>query len=224
MKERESWLLRFRKSPAHTQTNIVCTAIIAFATVAYTVVAGFQLSAMRDTLAEMTQSGNQATQQMWSAIGNVNWLARSADWSQKVAHKQASDTVGEMQKQTAAQMQSAQTAEDTVKTARDQMRMDQRAWIAVKDVHGASTSPMVTFINTGRTPALDVKVYARRQWTNTKLTTFTEETRAQRLGMLSPETERNVLYDPGPAEGSEKPLLYVWELLLIGMFFEHVIG
>jgi hypothetical protein len=92
MNERRSWLLRFRKSPAHTQTNIVCTTIIAIATVAYTFVAGFQLIVMRGTLSEMKTSGEQSTQQMWSAISNLNWIARSVDWSQKTTQAANNDT------------------------------------------------------------------------------------------------------------------------------------
>jgi hypothetical protein len=92
MNERQTWLLRFRKSPAHTQTNIVCTAIIAIATVAYTCVAGLQLIAMRGTLSEMKRSGEPSTQQMWSAISNINWMARSVDWSQKTTQAATNDT------------------------------------------------------------------------------------------------------------------------------------
>jgi glucose/arabinose dehydrogenase len=92
MSERQSWWLRFKKSPAHTQVNIVCTAIIAIATVFYTFVAGFQLIVMRGTLSEMKRSGEESTQQMWSAINNINWLARSADWSQKTTEKANEDT------------------------------------------------------------------------------------------------------------------------------------
>jgi hypothetical protein len=83
MKERENWVLRFRKSPAHTQANIVCAAVIMVATVIYAGVPIFQLLAMRGTLSEMKRTSEQNTEQMWSAIGNLNWMARSMDWSQK---------------------------------------------------------------------------------------------------------------------------------------------
>ncbi|MGA9671793.1 MAG: hypothetical protein WBQ94_21455, partial [Terracidiphilus sp.] len=42
-----------------------------------------QLVAMQEQLAEMKRGGEQSTEQMWSAIGNINWEARSMDWSQK---------------------------------------------------------------------------------------------------------------------------------------------
>jgi hypothetical protein len=166
MSEKQSWLLRFRKSPAHTQANIVCTAIIALATVVYTCVAGFQLGVMRGTLSEMKRSGEQSTNQMWAAIDNVNWLARSADWSQKVAQQQASATVAEMQKQTIAQQSAAIASQNSVKATRDAMYAEQRPWVGIEQVSPASLppnilsskSPSTTVIivahNTGRTPAI----------------------------------------------------------------------
>lgn len=60
------------------------------ATIAYSVIAGFQLVAMNKqiaimsgTLEEARRSGAQSTDQMWQAIGNVNWMARSVDQSSK---------------------------------------------------------------------------------------------------------------------------------------------
>src|ERR1039457_4063835 len=87
---RQSWLLRFRKSPAHTQANIVCTALIMIATFAYATVAEIQLilinrqiAIRQGTLNEATRSGQQSTWQMWQAVGNINWMARSMDQSSK---------------------------------------------------------------------------------------------------------------------------------------------
>ena len=86
---KQSWWRRFQSSHAHTQANIICTAVIMLATIAYVTIAGFQLESMNkqnaitdSTLAEMKRSGEQSTHQMWSAIGNMNWIARSMDISQ----------------------------------------------------------------------------------------------------------------------------------------------
>jgi hypothetical protein len=85
---KKSFWLRFKSSDAHTQVNIVCTFIVMIATIVYVIIAGFQLVAMngqievmRGTLAETKRSGEQSTEQMWSAIGNINWMARTADES-----------------------------------------------------------------------------------------------------------------------------------------------
>jgi len=56
-----NWWQRFKKSSAHTQANIVCTIMVMVATIAYTVIARFQLGTMKGQLAEM-QSATQATQ------------------------------------------------------------------------------------------------------------------------------------------------------------------
>ena len=46
----------------------------------YTIYARGQLQVMRDTLAEMKRSGQSATEQIWQAIGNNNWLAREMNY------------------------------------------------------------------------------------------------------------------------------------------------
>ncbi len=158
MSERQSWLLRFRKSPAHTQANIVCTAIIALATVIYTCVAGFQLVVMRGTLSEMKRSGKQSTDQMWSAISNVNWMARSADWAQKVTQKQASDTVSEMQKQTVAQ-------QNTLTQARKASVASNQAFIATQRAY-ISPSVSFSFVPTATDPNRLESLMVIPVWTN----------------------------------------------------------
>jgi len=55
------------------------------------------------TLEEMKRSGAQSTDQMWQAIGNVNWMARTMDQSQKKTSASLDATLAEMRKQTSAQ-------------------------------------------------------------------------------------------------------------------------
>jgi hypothetical protein len=71
---------------------------------------GCQLQVMRGTLAEMKRSGEQSTAQVWSAIDNFNWMARSMDLSEK-------------------------QSETSIRTARDQFQKDERPyiWLAPKD-------------------------------------------------------------------------------------------
>ncbi len=67
-----NWWQRFRRSDAHTQANIVCTFIVAAATVAYAVTAYRQLGTMRDTLSAMKQS-NDASEKFFD-IQNRPWI------------------------------------------------------------------------------------------------------------------------------------------------------
>jgi hypothetical protein len=122
-----------------------------------------QLTVMRGTLDESKRSGEQSTEQMWSAVGNINWMARSMDWSQQEAKKgiELSDK------------QSGKTLQATI----DNFREEQRAWVGltpfslsrspnrtglVQDLTnnngGTDTVSSVSIVNTGRTPARKVHV------------------------------------------------------------------
>jgi hypothetical protein len=124
------------------QLSLVAVGIIAAC------IYGFQLKVMRGTLSEMKRSGEQSTAQMWAAIDNVNWLARSADWSQKVTQKQASDTVAEMQKQSGAQERTAgaakrgaDIAKDSLKATIDSFHNEDRAWVGISETKPISYVP-----------------------------------------------------------------------------------
>lgn len=60
---------------------------------------GCQLHVMQGQLTEMKRSGEQSTQQMWSAIGNINWEARSMDWSQKVSQRGVDGSVDALEQE-----------------------------------------------------------------------------------------------------------------------------
>ena len=154
---KQSWWRRFQNSHAHTQANIVCTFIIMLATIAYAIIAGRQLIAMKQqiaimsgTLAEAKRSGEQSTSQMWSAIGNVNWMARSMDWSQKEAQ------------------QSLESSEQQSKTVLDatvaNFRQEQRAWVGlghyeiVNFDNKRAFNLTLPWVNSGKTPAIRTKV------------------------------------------------------------------
>ena len=129
-KERK-WRNSWRSASPITKGSFVIAAAVGCATIAYAFIAYFQLGTMDGTLAEMKRSGTQSTQQMWSGIGNINWLARSADWSQKVAKKQAEERSGKCKKQTAAQVRTATAAKNAAQTASETLHISQRAYISV---------------------------------------------------------------------------------------------
>jgi hypothetical protein len=105
---------------------------------------------------------------------------------------------------------SAQISKEAVEITRDQMRLDQRAWIAVKDIHGPPSSPVVTFLDTGKTPARKVIMFQSSQWVASGvLPSFEVKGKGKRLGLLSPVTERTANQQTG-VQSQQWPILYVW--------------
>ncbi|MGI8961990.1 MAG: hypothetical protein ACR2IV_19970 [Bryobacteraceae bacterium] len=72
--------------------NITGQIILAIVGIWALIIYSGQLSVMRGTLAEVKTSGETTRQQIWSAIGNMNWMAKSMDESMKKLSEQASDT------------------------------------------------------------------------------------------------------------------------------------
>lgn len=95
-----------------------------------------QQTVMQGQLNEMKRSGEQSTKQMWSAIGNINWLAHSMDLSEK-------------------------QSERSLGAALDQNKLDQRAWVGVVSIDPPNLAPRPDFflslhaMNSGHTPALN---------------------------------------------------------------------
>jgi hypothetical protein len=98
-----------------------------------------QLKVMQGTLTEMKRSGGSATWQMWEAIGNINWLAKTMDASQKQAQMALEASI-------------------------EQSNLDRRAWISPQTagitgefLAGHMMTVGVQYANVGREPALDVR-------------------------------------------------------------------
>ena len=149
--------------PDQTPTWKITLEIMAVVVgIAAVVIYGWQLWVMHQTLTEMKRSGEQSTEQAWSAVGNINWMARSMDLSQK-------------------------EAQDSLQATIDSFHLDQRAWVGLTDIQCSDCGTYVNFpphnsptslvpsgawdamfsvkgleasvINTGRTPADDVHVF-----------------------------------------------------------------
>jgi len=111
---------------------------------------------MQGTLEEMKRSGQQSTEQAWSAIANLNWAARSMDLSQKEA----------LEGIRSSERQSKRALDASIAAS----RLDQRAWVTLEEVvpqhleatsrEEANSHPGVQFVlpfrNTGKTPAIKV--------------------------------------------------------------------
>jgi hypothetical protein len=93
-----------------------------------------QWKVMSDTLGEMKRSGEASTNQLWQAIGNMNWMARTADGS---LHQ----------------------AQQSFGAAVDQSRLDQRAWLGIGTIDiGEMHAPdpiaiNIQVVNSGKTIA-----------------------------------------------------------------------
>jgi hypothetical protein len=130
---------------------VIAVAAVAAAvfTGLYTHYAAAQLSAMRQTLDEMRKSGAVATDQMWQAIGNINWLARGMDGSLKQA--QLAMRASEKQSQSALDASIALS------------RLDRRPWIGITDSRltqfekGKPIKLDIREVNSGKTPAVGVR-------------------------------------------------------------------
>lgn len=99
-----------------------------------------QLSVMQGQLDEMKRSGQTATDQMWAATGNMNWMAKSMD-------------------------RSATQAAKSVEASSDALRTDQRAWISIVGISGntelvlgQSMNSGLGIANSGKTPALKLHI------------------------------------------------------------------
>jgi hypothetical protein len=136
----------------------VFTILLFIATIVYAVYARKQWQVMDKQLAVMQQSSEQSTEQVWKAIDNINWMARSEDWSQKT-----------MQSGMGAQAEQGKRSANAAEKAVEAARQDQRAWMgfnAEADGPLAFSNQLIptlrikiTIANVGHSPALRVKFW-----------------------------------------------------------------
>ncbi|MEO7027798.1 MAG: hypothetical protein ABI147_00150 [Acidobacteriaceae bacterium] len=150
-----NWRERFQISSAHTQANIVCTALIMIATFAYAVIAGLQLNEMRRT--------NRNTE---AALGNAAKSVQQASeqFQVQLHHFDASLGVTQLQlgKLDASIGQASRLAGATEKANANVLASD-RPWIGgMITVSGFTPSSKPSYIfsfpNSGRRPALTERV------------------------------------------------------------------
>src|ERR1019366_2807113 len=106
------------------------TGGIVLLTFGLVIVGILQWSAMRGQLREMQLSGATATDQLWQAIGNMNWMAKTADGSLHQTQR-ALEASDRQNKNTGAVMQR-------------QLELGNRPWIGLADhPPGLSAGPLV---------------------------------------------------------------------------------
>jgi hypothetical protein len=138
------------------QMSLVIVGIIAAS------IYGCQLSVMRGTLTEMKRSGEQSTEQVWSAVGNINWMAKSMDESQKSTYAAMQQEIDKLNLQAGALKASAEQASrlaDETHIANQNVIEADRPWFGIALTAqdplevGKIPSATVTFVNSGKRPA-----------------------------------------------------------------------
>ena len=99
---------------------------------------GSQWFVMRQTLGEMRSSGAAATNQLWQAIGNMNWMARTADGSLKQAQHTLDATLKESDSEN----------KRTVGMMHQQLEITDRAWLRVEVSGNRDLPPNAIFPTT----------------------------------------------------------------------------
>lgn len=138
----QSFVARWKKVSLPNKLTVMCTAVIAIATVLYVCASFRQLSKMEATLTEMRTDRQGSTDQANQVIGNMNWLARTMENSLRESNKQSREAL-----------------EASIVAARN----DQRAWIGVTRIDGTLESTAhrleIRIANSGKSPARDVHAF-----------------------------------------------------------------
>ena len=168
---RASW----RMTSNWNKLLVLLTAVIAVSNGCYSCYARKQFVIMYGTLAEMKRSGEQSTDQIWRAIENLNWMARSADSSQKSTQTAVENSDRQNKKSIAAVLEAGAKTDEisklALKASIEASQLDQRAWVGML-TQGLSTKATVIgdygldinaivlpLVNSGRTPALNMTAH-----------------------------------------------------------------
>lgn len=132
---------RWKQTAIHNKALVFTSVLMAFGTLFYAGAAAFQVWLM-------DQSSKHTDQQIGILIGNMNWLARSMDYSVKESDQNNREV--------------AQNAKDALSNTQAQLRLDERAWVVVRGIGPAPQLDQpwnlrVVFTNTGKTPAKKVE-------------------------------------------------------------------
>jgi len=126
---------------------------------------------MQGQLDEMKRSGEQSTEQMWSAVGNINWEARTMDLSRKSSERAMEEEVRKMQLQVDQIQRSADYAKQALADNREATRLEERPWVGIESAvpidfipnpenHTVNMTVAFTFKNYGRSVAQHIHFLA----------------------------------------------------------------
>lgn len=158
---KKKWKNSWRAASPITRGTFMLTVGIAFSTIAYAIIAAFQLGAMKDQLREIRHSSDESSKQFQVQLGHFDaGLGRSDVIAQRAGEQAAASA----RFADAAKTQ-AGTSKDSLRQTIDDFRLDQRAWLTIKNVQ--LTKPFSTtehaqisidIGNSGKTPALNAGV------------------------------------------------------------------
>jgi hypothetical protein len=106
---RQRWWRRFKASDAHTQANIVCTALIMVATIAYAIIAGLQLGAIKGQLSQMSKQLPELQKSASAAMDSAYVACLSARATQ-ATFLQVQRSAGDSHAATAATIEQAKAS------------------------------------------------------------------------------------------------------------------
>ncbi|MGA9354959.1 MAG: hypothetical protein WBV46_14810, partial [Terriglobales bacterium] len=170
--------------------SLIFDFLLLIATSVYTLFASKQWQTMRDqvgimqgTLEEQRRSGRESTNQIWQAIGNLNWSARSSDLEQKATESGIKGS----------QRQSKLALDASI----DASRLDERPWVIgssftlSKELDSADIPiTKITVANVGKTPALDMVPTSEPYIWNESISPLgpleEPKTKSTSLGVLAP--------------------------------------
>jgi hypothetical protein len=139
--------------------SLLSNAILILVGIGAVYVYNGQLGVMRDTLRVMKSSSDTNTEQVWRAISNLNWLARTMDGNLKEAQR--------------SETESRKQARAALNASIEASRNDQRAWVGLKDpqvtlIPDKESIIKIQFSNTGKTPAISVHMVVEIKRTEDK--------------------------------------------------------
>ena len=134
---------RWKQTAIHNKALVVTSVLVAFGTVFYAGAAAFQVWLM-------VESGKHTDEQIGYVIGNVNWLARSMDASQKSTERAMREQVAKMQLQVDQVRQSNNLAEDAIRqasteSAENARRVNQQLGILQNQVEASRAQAQAAF-------------------------------------------------------------------------------
>ena len=160
-----NWWQRFKKSSAHIQASIVMSAVITFATVAYSIIAAVQLHVMR----QASEDSSTQAKKLIDAANRVGDAANSFSQSAQGINIGVANAVEDLRKQVDQISRSVDTAHQAIEVSKEQARIEERPWVSFvsvlpADLPDGSERIALQIRNGGKTPAFDAHSAFLVEW------------------------------------------------------------
>ncbi len=151
-----------KRMTAFERSTVRWTRVAVFASILAAIFICLQWIVMDSTLNEMKRSGDNATNQLWQAIGNMNWMARTADGSLHQAQQIFEANKLQTKRLADSTEKAAEAAKSGTETNRNALVLENRPWLGVTEETvtqleaGKEIKAQITLFNSGKTPASQV--------------------------------------------------------------------